>query len=97
VVTIFGNLVAGIVAARLQHFGPQEAANIGLSVLARGEFSLILASLAVLAGLDGRLGPFAAAYVLVLAVAGPLAASRSDLLARCLPRRLFERRPAPTP
>lgn len=89
VVTVFGNLVAGIVAARLQGFGPQEAANIGLSVLARGEFSLILASLAVIAGLDGRLGPFAAVYVLILAVAGPLAASRSDLLARLLPSRLF--------
>jgi CPA2 family monovalent cation:H+ antiporter-2 len=92
VLTVFGNLVAGIVAARLQGFGPQEAANIGLSVLARGEFSLILASLAVVAGLDGRLGPFAAAYVLVLAIAGPLAASRSDLLARALPRRLFARK-----
>ena len=81
VVTVVGNLVAGVVAARLQRFGPLEAANIGLSVLARGEFSLILASLAVVAGLDGRLGPFAAAYVLVLAVAGPLAASRSHVLA----------------
>ncbi len=91
-VTVFGNLVAGIVAARLQGFGRIEAANIGLSVLARGEFSLILASLAVVAGLDGRLGPFAAAYVLVLAIAGPLAASRSDVLARLLPRRLFSRR-----
>ncbi len=74
VVTVVGNLVAGVVAARLQGSGPQEAANIGLSVLARGEFSLILASLAVVAGLDGRLGPFAAGYVLILAVAGPLAA-----------------------
>ncbi len=95
VVTVFGNLVAGIVAARLHRFGPEEAANIGLSVLARGEFSLILASLAVVAGLDGRLGPFAAAYVLVLAIAGPLAASRSHLLAtfmaRRLPRRVFVR------
>ena len=93
-VTIVGNLVAGIVAARLQGFGPLEAANIGLSVLARGEFSLILASLAVVAGLDDRLGPFAAAYVLVLAVAGPLAASRSHVLARVLPRRLFPRKVA---
>lgn len=96
VVTIFGNLLAGIVAARLQRFGPEEAANIGLSVLARGEFSLILASLAVVAGLDGRLGPFAAAYVLVLAIAGPLAASRSHVLARgferVLPTRVFERK-----
>ena len=92
-VTVVGNLVAGVVAARLQGFGPQEAANIGLSVLARGEFSLILASLAVVAGLDGRLGPFAAGYVLILAVAGPLAASRSHWLARWLPRRLFGEAP----
>jgi monovalent cation:H+ antiporter-2, CPA2 family len=96
VLTVIGNLVAGVVAARIQGFGPQEAANIGLSVLARGEFSLILASLAVVAGLDGRLGPFAAAYVLVLAVAGPLAASRSHrlaaVLARPFPHRLFERK-----
>ncbi len=88
-VTVFGNLVAGVVAARVQGFRAQEAANIGLSVLARGEFSLILASLAVVAGLDDRLGPFAAAYVLVLAVAGPLAVSRSHVLARGSPRRLF--------
>jgi monovalent cation:H+ antiporter-2, CPA2 family len=69
--------------------GPYAAANIGLTVLARGEFSLILASLAVAAGLDGRLGPFTAGYVLVLAIAGPLAASRSHVLAAALPARLF--------
>lgn len=91
-VTALGCVVAGVVAARIQGFGPSSAANIGLTVVARGEFSLILASLAVAAGLDGRLGPFTAGYVLVLAVAGPLAASRSELLARRLPSRLF-----PTP
>lgn len=69
------------------HPGPRTglAANIGLTVLAPGEFSLILATLAVAAGLDGRLGPFTAGYVLVLTVAGPVAASRSHLLARRLP------------
>lgn len=91
-VTAIGCLVAGIVAARIQGMGPLAAANIGLTVVARGEFSLILASLAVAAGLDGRLGPFTAGYVLVLAIAGPLAASRSHVLARHLPARLF---PAP--
>jgi CPA2 family monovalent cation:H+ antiporter-2 len=88
-VTAAGCVVAGVVAARIQGLGPASAANIGLTVMARGEFSLILASLAVAAGLDGRLGPFTAGYVLVLAVAGPLAASRSHLLARRLPGRLF--------
>jgi CPA2 family monovalent cation:H+ antiporter-2 len=93
-VTTLGCVVAGILAARIQDLGPTGAANIGLSVLARGEFSLILASLAVAAGLDGRLAPFTAGYVLVLAIAGPLAASRSDVLARRLPLRLF---PVPAP
>ncbi len=88
-VTVAGCVTAGVVAARIQRLGPPAAANIGLTILARGEFSLILASLAVVAGLDGRLGPFAAGYVLVLAIAGPLAASRSHLLAERLPARLF--------
>ncbi len=88
-VTVAGCVLAGLVAARLQQLGPSAAANIGLTVLARGEFSLILASLAVAAGLDGRLGPFAAGYVLLLAIAGPLAASRSHFLADRLPARLF--------
>lgn len=88
-VTVVGCVVAGVIAARIQQLGPAAAANIGLTILARGEFSLILASLAVVAGLDGRLGPFAAGYVLVLAIAGPLAASRSHLLADRLPARLF--------
>ncbi len=91
-VTAIGCVVAGVIAARIQGLGPSSAANIGLTVVARGEFSLILATLAVAAGLDGRLGPFTAGYVLVLAIAGPLAASRSHLLARRLPGRLF-----PTP
>jgi CPA2 family monovalent cation:H+ antiporter-2 len=88
-ITAAGCIVAGVVAARIQGLGRASAANIGLTVLARGEFSLILASLAVIAGLDGRLAPFTAGYVLVLAIAGPLAASRSHLLANRFPSRLF--------
>jgi CPA2 family monovalent cation:H+ antiporter-2 len=91
-VTVVGCVVAGVFAARIQKMGPYAAANIGLTVLARGEFSLILASLAVAAGLDGRISAFTAGYVLVLAIAGPLAASRSHLLAGRMPARLF---PAP--
>jgi CPA2 family monovalent cation:H+ antiporter-2 len=62
-------------------------------VLGRGEFSLILATLAAAAGLDDRIGPFVAGYVLVLALAGPLLASRSDVIARRIPPRLVGGRP----
>lgn len=78
VLTVVLNIAAGLLAARLHGYGRQEAANIGLTVLTRGEFSLILGSLAVAAGLDSRIAPFVAGYVLVLAVIGPLAVIRSE-------------------
>lgn len=80
---------AGVLAARIHRFGRVEAANIGLTVLTRGEFSLVLAALALAAGLDARLGPFAAGYVLVLALIGPLSVAYSVRLARLLPARLL--------
>jgi len=83
------NAVAGIFAARIHGLNQRAAANVGLTVLGRGEFSLILASLAVSSGLDDRIGPFVALYVLVLAVLSPVLATRSNLLARALPDRFF--------
>jgi K+:H+ antiporter subunit KhtU len=84
------NLAAGLTAARLNGFGRLAAANIGLTVLGRGEFSLILATLATAAGLDERIGPFVALYVLVLAVLGPVLAAHSRFVAACLPARLVQ-------
>jgi CPA2 family monovalent cation:H+ antiporter-2 len=43
--------------------------------VARGEFSIVLAGLGD--GLEPRLGPLAAAYVLTLAVVGPVFARAS--------------------
>lgn len=85
------NIVAGIIGARMHGFGQRAAANAGLTLLGRGEFSLILVTLAAAAGLDRRLGPFVALYVLVLAIAGPLLASRSRFLANLLPESIFAR------
>jgi CPA2 family monovalent cation:H+ antiporter-2 len=88
-VTLVLNLAAGVIAARIYGYGPRAAANIGFTILARGEFSLILASLAVVAGLDPRMGPFVAGYVLILAIAGPLLAAQSKRLASLFPARLL--------
>ncbi|MER7044575.1 cation:proton antiporter [Streptomyces jumonjinensis] len=84
-VTLAMNVLAGLAAARIYDFGPGPAANISTTLLARGEFALILATMAAAAGLDERLSPFIAGYVLLLAVLGPLVAGRSQLLARVLP------------
>jgi CPA2 family monovalent cation:H+ antiporter-2 len=90
--SILLNTTAGVIAARLQGYNRVAAANIGFTTLGRGEFSLILASLAAVAGLDDRIGPFVAEYVLVLAILGPLLTARTRTLARFIPARLF-----PTP
>ncbi|WP_328910156.1 cation:proton antiporter [Streptomyces sp. NBC_00234] len=84
-VTIAMNVFAGLTAAKVYSFGAQATANISTTLLARGEFALILATMAAGAGLDERLSPFIAGYVLVLAVLAPLAAGRSHVLARMLP------------
>jgi CPA2 family monovalent cation:H+ antiporter-2 len=82
------NVAAGLAIARLQRTNRVGAANIALTLLGRGEFSLILATLAAAAGLDPRLGPFVALYVLVLAILGPLLTAQSRRLALWLPARL---------
>ena len=81
------NLAAGAITARLYHFGRTAAANVGLTILARGEFSLILAALAAAAGLDDRIGPFVAGYVLVLALSAPILAAQTHRLVRLIPSR----------
>lgn len=82
--TIVVNVAAGLLVARLYRYGATPAAEIATTLLARGEFALILASMAVSARLDSRLAPFIAGYVLVLAVLGPVVAGRAHLLARAL-------------
>lgn len=90
-VTLVANLAAGIAAARLFGFNQRGATNIGLTILGRGEFSLILATLAIAAGLDARIGPFVALYVLILAVLSPLLAANSQHIARRVPDWLLRR------
>ncbi len=51
------NLAAGIVAAMVSGYGRQAAANIGLTILGRGEFSLILATLRPPPGSTPASGP----------------------------------------
>lgn len=44
----------------------------GTALIARGEFSMVIAGLGVAAGVEPELGPVAAAYVLLTAIAGTL-------------------------
>ena len=76
-VTGFTKVVAGWWATRRRGIGPAGQRRAGLMLIARGEFSIIIAGLAI--GVPGaaELPALAAAYVLVMAIAGPLAAKFS--------------------
>ena len=93
VITLVFNVISGVVAARIYGYGRSAASNTALMLASRGEFELILAALAVAAGLDSRVAPFAALYVLVLSILSPLLSAKSDVLAGWLPSRFFAPQP----
>jgi len=70
----------GTWAARRAGIGPKGQWRAGLSLVPRGEFSIVIAGLGAAAGANAQLGPLAAAYVLVLAVVGSLAMRYADRL-----------------
>ena len=78
VVTIIGNVAAGILAGRKAGMSAQESLNIGLTIVSRGEFSIILANLAIAGNLLPIIQPFAALYVLILAILGPIMTRESE-------------------
>jgi monovalent cation:H+ antiporter-2, CPA2 family len=77
VVTTVTKLGSGWYAAARDGVGRAGRLRAGTALVARGEFSIVIAGLAVAAGLP-EVGPVAAAYVLLLAVAGPLLARAAD-------------------
>jgi CPA2 family monovalent cation:H+ antiporter-2 len=91
VVTVAGNIVAGVLAGKSEGLEPNASLNIGLTIISRGEFSIIMADLAKAGGLLPVLQPFAALYVLILAVLGPLLTKESDRIYN-LSARAFKRR-----
>jgi CPA2 family monovalent cation:H+ antiporter-2 len=58
-----------------------------VALVPRGEFSIVIAGLGVAAGIEDDLGPLAACYVLILAVAGSLAMRYIDGRGRLWRRR----------
>ena len=79
--TALTKLFTGWWGARRQGVGLRGGFRAGALLIARGEFSLIIAGLGVAAGLQAELGPVAAAYVLLMAVAAPLVVRLADPLA----------------
>lgn len=70
VVTAITKIGTGAWAAARAGIGPKGRWRTGLSLIARGEFSIVIAGLGVAAGAESDLGPLSAAYVLMLALTG---------------------------
>jgi monovalent cation:H+ antiporter-2, CPA2 family len=81
-VGLLTKLATGYLAATRAGLELPERIRAGAALIPRGEFSIVVAGLAVAAGHSSQLGPLAAAYVLILAVTGPLAARAAEPLIR---------------
>ncbi|QIP83965.1 cation:proton antiporter [Streptomyces sp. Tu 2975] len=90
VVTALTKIATGWYAARRAGIGPRGRLRAGGTLVARGEFSIVIAGLAV--GVEPRIGPLATAYVLILVIIGPLTARWTEPIGR-----RFLRTPAPAP
>ncbi len=82
VVTAATKLATGWWSARQAGIDWPGRLRAGATLVARGEFSIVIAGIAVADGIEADLGPLAAAYVLTLAICGPLLARAADPLAR---------------
>ncbi|WP_284641811.1 cation:proton antiporter [Paenibacillus silviterrae] len=82
--TLFGNVLAGMLAGRSAGLSPKASTNIGLTIVSRGEFSIIMANLGKAGGLLAIIQPFAALYVLILAILGPLLTKESKIVYKLL-------------
>ncbi len=85
-VTAGTKLVTGWWTARSAGIDRPGRLRTGATLVARGEFSIVIAGIAVAEGVGDDLGPLAAAYVLILGIGGPLIARTADPIARKLYR-----------
>jgi CPA2 family monovalent cation:H+ antiporter-2 len=72
VITAVTKVLTGYWAAKRAGHDRHAALRAGVTLIARGEFSIVIAGLGI--AVEPALGPLAAAYVLLLAIAGPILA-----------------------
>jgi monovalent cation:H+ antiporter-2, CPA2 family len=87
VITLVVNTAGGQLIAWQNKLTPAQGVNVSAMLQNRGEFALILATLAASAGLDERLTPFAGLYILTMAIIGPVLAVNSEKVGAALFKR----------
>ncbi|AGL13616.1 cation:proton antiporter [Actinoplanes sp. N902-109] len=94
--TMLTKIGTGVLAARRGGIALPGQVRAGLALMPRGEFSIVIAGLAVASGVEPELAPLATAYVLITVVTGPLLARLPDYtwFKNFIRRRTAVRRPA---
>jgi CPA2 family monovalent cation:H+ antiporter-2 len=92
-------VATGYLAARRDKIKRRGRWRAGVALIPRGEFSVVIAALAVTAGVDARLGPVTAAYVLLTIVIAAAVQKLPDRLRAEVSRPRWARtsRPRPVP
>ena len=75
--TIFGNTLVGIIAGRATGYNRRQSTYVGLGIISRGEFAIIIASISLAGNLSPVIQSFTALYVLSLAIIGPIISKHS--------------------
>lgn len=70
--------LGGFLAGRAVGHTPRQSAVVGLSLVPKGEFSIVLAALAAAARPDSGIEVFAGIYVLSLSILGPIGMREAD-------------------
>jgi CPA2 family monovalent cation:H+ antiporter-2 len=78
IVTMSTKVITGYLAAKRAGIGRPGRWRTGLALMPRGEFTVIIAGLAVSAGVQPLIAPLAATYMLITVISGPVLARITD-------------------
>jgi len=76
---VLSKVVTGYVAAKRAGIAPLGRWRTGFALVPRGEFSIVIVSVAVSAGIEPLLAPLVTGFVLITVVVGPLLARLPDI------------------
>lgn len=77
VLTVIANLASGFFATRTSKMKKQASFDIGFTLSARGEFSIIMANIGKAGGLNPIIQSFVVVYVLILSIVAPILTKES--------------------
>lgn len=77
IITILVNLISGYFAAKASGVKPRTSFDIGFTLAARGEFSIIMANIGKAGGLNPIIQSFVVVYVLILSIVAPILTKES--------------------